>query len=228
MAETAHLFQLLQNQMEEQRKQMEEGRKQTEALIAAFIEQRGQQELEQPSPKAPLVVIPSFDPFDLRQNCGKTTGRALFFLTNQSRVIYKFLSNLASQQSPSKDVNALTLDEIVEYMKGMQFDPTCTLRRPRAVHEPQAGVAVPLSVLPEAWRFGSSLFEPVRPIFKYLIGTVKATETVPRLQQSVLIQGKQFMFEVDTGAAMAITSALKMFGVTWRNLPCHLPQDGMK
>ena len=36
------------------------------------------------------------------------------------------------------------------------------------------------------------------------------------------------MFEVDTGAAMAITSALKMFGVTWRNLPCHLLQDGMK
>ena len=43
---------------------MEEGRKQTEALIAAYIEQTGQQELEQPSPQAPLVVIPSFDPFD--------------------------------------------------------------------------------------------------------------------------------------------------------------------
>ena len=58
---------------------------------------------------------------------------------------------------------------------------------------------MPLSVLSEAWPFGSSLFEPVRPISKYQIGTVKATETVPRLQQSVLIQGKQFMFEVDTG-----------------------------
>ena len=43
---------------------MEEGRKQTEALIAAFIGQMGQLELEQPSPKAPLVVISSFDPFD--------------------------------------------------------------------------------------------------------------------------------------------------------------------
>ena len=42
--------------------------------------------------------------------------RALVFLTNQSRVNYKLLSNLASQQSPPKDVNALTLDEIVEYV----------------------------------------------------------------------------------------------------------------
>ena len=41
---------------------------------------------------------------------------ALLFLTNQSRVNYKFLSNLAMQQSPAKDVNALTLDEIVKYM----------------------------------------------------------------------------------------------------------------
>lgn len=36
---------------------------------------------------------------------------------------YKLLSNLASQQSPGKDVNALTLDKIVEYLKG-QIDPT--------------------------------------------------------------------------------------------------------
>ena len=42
--------------------------------------------------------------------------------------------------------------------------------------------------------------QPVRAISKYQIRTVKATESVPQLQQSVLIQGKQFMFEVDTGA----------------------------
>ena len=40
------------------------GRKQTEALIATVMGQTGKRELEQPSPKAPLVVIPSFDPFD--------------------------------------------------------------------------------------------------------------------------------------------------------------------
>ena len=115
MAETAQLFQLLQNQMQEQRKQMEEGRKQIEALITAIIEQTGQQELEQPSPKAPLVVIPSFDPFDpttelmwndywarfqtfVGANSVPTDRRVLVFLTNQSRVNYKLLSNLALQQ----------------------------------------------------------------------------------------------------------------------------------
>ena len=41
---------------------------------------------------------------------------------------------------------------------------------------PDCPFRVPLSVLSEAWPFGSSLFEPVRPISKYQIGTVKATE----------------------------------------------------
>ncbi|KAL5503460.1 hypothetical protein EMCRGX_G010414 [Ephydatia muelleri] len=116
MAETAQLIQLLQKQMEEQRKQMEEGRKQTEALIAAFIGQMGQLELEQPSPKAPFQTF-------VGANSVPVEKRALVFLTNQSCVNYKLLSNLASQQSPPKDVNALTWDEIVECMKG-QFDPT--------------------------------------------------------------------------------------------------------
>ena len=42
--------------------------------------------------------------------------------------------------------------------------------------------------------------QPVRAISKYQIRTVKATEAVPQLQQSILIQGKPFTFEVDTGA----------------------------
>ena len=42
--------------------------------------------------------------------------------------------------------------------------------------------------------------QPVRAISKYQIRTVKTTEAVPQLQQSVLIKGKPFMFEVDTGA----------------------------
>ena len=46
-----------------------------------------------------------------------TDKQAQVFLTNQSRVNYKLLSNLASQQSPAMDINDLTLEEIVEYMK---------------------------------------------------------------------------------------------------------------
>eukprot|EP00731_Ephydatia_muelleri_P006745 Em0003g993a len=49
-------------------------------------------------------------------------GQAQVFLTNQLRVNYKLLSNHNSQQSPPKDINGLSLEEIAEYMKG-QFDP---------------------------------------------------------------------------------------------------------
>ena len=49
------------------------------------------------------------------------TAQVFVFLTNQSRVTYKLLFNLAAQQSPPKDVNALSMDEIVGYMKD-QFD----------------------------------------------------------------------------------------------------------
>ena len=44
------------------------------------------------------------------------------FLTNQSPTIYKLLSNLASQETPPKGVNELSMDQIKQYMK-QQFDP---------------------------------------------------------------------------------------------------------
>ena len=40
----------------------------------------------------------------------------------QSATIYKLLANLAKQQSPPKDINELTLDEIVAFIKE-QFGP---------------------------------------------------------------------------------------------------------
>ena len=55
---------------------------------------------------------------------------AQVFLTNQSRVTYKVLFNLVAQQSPPKDVNALSMDEIIGYTKG-QFDPTHCIVRER-------------------------------------------------------------------------------------------------
>ena len=61
MAETAQLIELLKRQIDAQQKQMEEGRKQTEALIAAFI---GHTDKREQPPKAPLVVILSFVPFN--------------------------------------------------------------------------------------------------------------------------------------------------------------------
>eukprot|EP00731_Ephydatia_muelleri_P030921 Em0022g435a len=319
---------------------MEDGRKQTEALIAAFMGQTSKRETELPSQK---VAIPSFDAFDstielwddywarfqtfIGANSVPGEKRALVFLTNQSRVNFKLLSNLASQQSPAKDVNALTLDEIFEYMKG-QFDPTRYVVRERFkywssmsrnLENPfrswllefattwSRAIFLPLKTLLKALfkykedeltfakaiavateteeaakvaketvygtkttpvhkvdhkrrsrspdsgdtpaynardgnerdfpsgtcpRCGKSdhkaqdcpyrdatcrychkrghleavclkkrrSTQPVRAIAKYQIRTVKATEAVPQLLQSVFIQGKQFMFEVDTGA----------------------------
>ena len=48
--------------------------------------------------------------------------KAQIFLTNQSSITYKLLSNLASQETPPKSINELTMTEIETYMKH-QFDP---------------------------------------------------------------------------------------------------------
>ena len=56
--------------------------------------------------------------------------RAQVFLTNQTRVTYKLLSNLASQQSPHTSVNDMDLDQIEAFMRE-QFDPTRYVVRER-------------------------------------------------------------------------------------------------
>ena len=44
------------------------------------------------------------------------------FLTKQASAIYKMLSNLAAQETPARDINALSIDQTFGYMK-KQFDP---------------------------------------------------------------------------------------------------------
>ena len=56
--------------------------------------------------------------------------KAQVFLTNQTAAIYKQLANLAAQQTPSKDINKLTMLEIVDFMKE-QFDPKLFIVRER-------------------------------------------------------------------------------------------------
>ena len=48
--------------------------------------------------------------------------KAQVFLTNQTAAVYKQLANLATQQTQSKDINELSMLEIVDFMKE-QFDP---------------------------------------------------------------------------------------------------------
>jgi hypothetical protein len=56
--------------------------------------------------------------------------KAQVFLTNQSSATYKLLANLAAQQSPPKDINLLSMDEIVSFMKD-QYDPRRFIVRER-------------------------------------------------------------------------------------------------
>ena len=56
--------------------------------------------------------------------------KAQVFLTNQTAAICKQLANLAAQQTPSKDINKLTMLEIVDFMKE-QFDPKLFIVRER-------------------------------------------------------------------------------------------------
>ena len=47
---------------------------------------------------------------------------AKVFLTNQTSTTYKLLSNLAAQETPPKDINNLTMKQIMDDMK-KQFNP---------------------------------------------------------------------------------------------------------
>ena len=140
MSETAQVIELLRQQLETQRKQME-------TLVAALSAGgTGLSTNPVPTSQTAVVSIPSFVPFDSSSelwhdywarfqtfagaNSVPADKTAQVFLTNQSRVTYKLLFNLAAQQSPPKDVNALSMDEIVGYMKD-QFDPTHYIVRER-------------------------------------------------------------------------------------------------
>ena len=131
MADIKEFFQLFQTQMDEQRRQ-------TEALVTAIT--KG---LDRSTPK---ISFPMFSPFDstselwtdywarfqtfVAANAIPGDRVAQIFLTNQTKVTYKLLSNMASQQSPARDINELSIDDIAEFMRS-QFDPTRYIVRER-------------------------------------------------------------------------------------------------
>ena len=55
---------------------------------------------------------------------------AQVFLTNQTKVTYKLLNNMAVQQSPPTTINEFDIDAIAAYMR-IQFDPTRYVVRER-------------------------------------------------------------------------------------------------
>ena len=117
---------------------MEEQRKQTEALVNAIA--KGMDH------SVPRATIPSFSPFDstselwsdywarfqtfVNANSIPADKVAQVFLTNQTKVTYKLLSNMAVQQLPPKTINELDIDAIAAYMR-IQFDPTRYVVRER-------------------------------------------------------------------------------------------------
>ena len=92
------------------------------------------------------ATTPGFSPFDstselwndyyarfltfIGAHAVKEERQAQVFLTNQTPTTYKLLDNLARQQTPPKEVNSLTLEEIVVFMTN-QFDPKRFIVRER-------------------------------------------------------------------------------------------------
>ena len=128
--------QAMQQQMELQRAQMEQQREQMVALVNSISGTR----------VGNTASIPNFTPFDstaelwkdywdrfntfIGANSIPEEKRAQVFLTNQTPVTYKLLCSLASQQTPPRDINQLTIGEIEGFMKA-QFDPTHYIVRER-------------------------------------------------------------------------------------------------
>ena len=147
MSETAKLMELLQQQMKIQREQtdaqIQAHAKQTEAIIATLT--GGAAKWADSTPKSfPIDLSRSTQrqssldgllgplPDIRRGSIDPDDKKAQVFLTNQSLVTFKTLSNLASQLTPPKDINELTVDEIATFMKN-QFDPTRYVIRERAL-----------------------------------------------------------------------------------------------
>ena len=145
---TEKLLELLQRQMEQQQLQLE----QQQAMMAT--QEKSHQEqiqvlmfLAKKEPAKPFMSAwPSFSAFDsaselwtdywarfktfTEANSVPEEKKAYVFLTNQTPVTYKLLTNLASQQTPPNDVNQLSIKEISEFMME-QFHPKRFIVRER-------------------------------------------------------------------------------------------------
>jgi len=98
-----------------------------------------------PTPAA-AAAIPPFAAFDssselwpdywsrfctfLAANAVPENRMAQVFLTNQTPAVYRQLANLAAQESPATEINKLTMDQILQFMKE-QFDPKLFIVRER-------------------------------------------------------------------------------------------------
>ena len=160
MAETTELIKLLADQIQVQRQQMEQQaqfmekqsqqhREEMHNLLKILDVQKhgtGEDDFSTHHPQLATAAIPPFAAFDSTSelwpdywsrfctfvvaNAVPEQRQAQVFLTNQTAAVYKQLANLATQQTPPKDINKLTMPEIVNFMKE-QFDPKLFIVRER-------------------------------------------------------------------------------------------------
>jgi len=154
------LVKMMQLQLQRQREEMQQQREKMQAQEQRFREQAERHahmtamlqllaktpQSGQVFPPATVSATPTFLPFDSTSELWKdywsrflsfTRAHAVpddrqvqVFLTKQSLTVYKLLSNLAAQETPPREINDLTMEQIVAYMK-VQFDPTCFVIRAR-------------------------------------------------------------------------------------------------
>jgi len=134
-----------ETQAQEQRfrEQAERQRADMQAMLQLLTKPAQSGQVLQPATSS---ATPSFSPFDstselwkdywsrfltfTRAHAVPDDREAQVFLTNQSSTVYKLLSNLAAQETPLREINDLTTDQIVAYMK-VQCDPTRFVIRER-------------------------------------------------------------------------------------------------
>ena len=145
MSELAEIFKSIQQQhqvaMATMMEQMEQRRLADREYFEKLLEAKGNI-----VPNTTSTSSPSFSSFDpaselwadysarfstfVGAHSISDAKKAQVFLTNQSPTIFKLLTNLASQQTPAKEINTLNMDEIDAFMK-TQFDPTRFIVRER-------------------------------------------------------------------------------------------------
>ena len=153
MAETTELIKLLADQIQVQRQQMEQQaqhhREEMHTLLKILDFQKhgtGEADSRTHHPQLSTAAIPPFAAFDSTSelwpdywsrfctfvvtNAVPEQRQAQVFLTNQTAAVYKQLANLATQQTPPKDINKSAMSEIVNFMKE-KFDPKLFIVRER-------------------------------------------------------------------------------------------------
>ena len=138
-----------QQHREEMEQQAQHHREEMHNLLKILDAQKhgtGEDDSSTHHPQLSTAAIPPFAAFDSMSelwpdywsrfcifvvaNAVPEQRQAQVFLTNQTAAVYKQLANLATQQTPPKDINKLTMSEIVHFMKE-QFDPKLFIVRER-------------------------------------------------------------------------------------------------